>query len=487
MHQTPFFPAWRPRLAPMGSRTAHTFRHVRAYTLCQLESCFGPWLPDDLFPKAPKKENSRDRHYTRLRTFWCMVWQGFNPEAAGREVVRQLQALFRLEGGPRLSPEDGAYCRAKGRLPLISFPAALSASAQSADDQAPSTPLLQGRRLRVVDGSALTLPDTRKNRRAYPPLQCADKPSFPMMRIVVLFSLLSGAITAVAQGSLGVSELPLFHALMSHLLAGDIVLGDRGFGSYVILALLQHSYRVDFIGRTTRGVDGRRRLRRLGCNDWLLCWKKPFNASAWLGELLWAGLPAQLTVRAVKGRCSHKGFRVRQVTLVTTLLDPKLYPAQDLLRAYLRRWQLEMCLDDLKTTLKMDLLRSRSPAMLQKELYTKLVAHNLVRLTMAQAATEKEVPLERLSFKGTLDALRQFTHALARARTNKKRQELWADLMGQLAADLVPWRPDRREPRAVKRKKNKYPRLNCPRRQFRDHPKRHTRRKLARLRKLGLM
>jgi hypothetical protein len=471
----------------MGSRTAQTFRHVRAYTLCQLEACFGASLPAHLFPKAPKKENSRDRHYTRLRTFWCMVWQGFNPDAAGREVVRQLQALFRLEGGPRLSPEDGAYCRAKGRLPLTSFPAALTASAQSADDQAPPTPFLQGRRVRVVDGSALTLPDTPKNRRAYPPLQCADKPSFPMMRIVVLFSLLSGAITAVAQGSLGISELPLFHALMSHLLAGDIVLGDRGFGSYVMLALLQYSCHVDFIGRTTRSVDGRRRLRRLGRNDWLLCWHKPAKASPWLGALLWANLPAQLTVRAVKGRCSHKGFRVRQVTLVTTLLDPKLYPAQDLLRAYLRRWQLEMCLDDLKTTLKMDLLRSRSPAMLQKELYTKLVAHNLVRLTLAQAATEKEVPLERLSFKGTLDALRQFTHALARARTKKKRQELWADLLGQLASDLVPWRPDRREPRAVKRKKNKYPRLNKPRRQFRDHLKRHTRRKLARLRKLGLM
>jgi len=487
LYQTPFFPAFRPRLAPMGARTRRIVRQVQAYTLCQLEICFGPLLPAHLFPKAPNKENSRDRDYTRWRTFWCMLWQSLNPLASGREVVLQLQALFRLEDGPRLAPNDAAYCRAKARLPLSEFPKALRALGQTADQQAPPLTLLRGRPVKGADGSALTLADTPKNRQAYPPLQCADQPSFPMMRLVVLFSLLSGAVLAVAPGSLAVSELSLLSTLLGHLAAGDILVGDRGFGNYPLIAFLQFAWKVDFLGRTTRRLDGRRRRQRLGKNDWLITWKRGAKPSPWLSALQWTGLPTEMTLRAVKGRCYQKGFRVRQVTVVTTLLDAKQYPAHEILLAYLRRWALEMCLDDLKTTLQMETLRGRSPDMVQKELYVRLCAHNLIRCTMIQAATQHQVPLERLSFKGTVDALRQFTQAIACARSKKKRQELWAQLLATLATDLVPKRPGRREPRAVKRKKNKYPRLSCARRKFKDRPKRQARSKRARLRKLGLM
>ena len=146
-----------------------------------------------------------------------------------------------------------------------------------------------------------------------------------------------------------------------------------------------------------------------------------------------------------------------------------------------------MCLDDLKTTLQMEMLRCHSPLACQKELFCRLIAHNLIRCTMAQAAVEHEVPLDQISFKGSLDAVRQFSQAMAQARSQKKRQELWADLLKTLTVDLLPDRPGRREPRAIKRKKNRYPRLNVPRHKFRDHLKRHDRRKISRLRKLGAM
>ncbi len=471
----------------MGSHSGRVVRTVAALTLCQLEKCFAPWIPTQLFPKAADHQNSRDRLYTRWRTFWCMVWQALNPLASGREVVRQLQALFDLEDGPQLSPEDGAYCRAKVRLPLKEFPKALSATAQHADQLAPPLQLLQARPLKVADGSALTLADTPKNRATYPPVQPTDTPTFPQLRLVVLFSLLSGAILAATQGSLVISELALLHSLAAQLAAGDILMGDRGFGSFPVIAWLK-VHHVDFLGRTTRRVDGRRRLRRLGPNDWLLSWKAtPTCTSPWLSPLLQALLPTQMTLRAVKGSCYQKGFRVRQVTVVTTLLDPELYPAQEILRAYLRRWRLEMCLDDLKTSLQMESLRGRKPATLQRELYTRLIAHNLIRCTMAQAAADHHVPLARLSFKGSLDAVRHFAHAMVRARSRARRQRLWRRLLQTLAADLVPERPGRREPRAVKRRKNKYPRLDAPRHKFRDHLKRHDRRKISRLRKLGLM
>lgn len=489
MRETPFFAPWIHRLAPMRSRIDPALERVRAHTLCHLENCFGPWLPEDLFPKASEKANSRDRHYTRWRTFWCALWHNLNPEASCREVVRQLQALFRLEGGPQISEEDSAYCRAKARLPLAPFAKALTATAQKADQQAGELSFLKARPVKVVDGSALTLlADTPKNRSAYPSIQCqSDQPSFPMMRFVLFFSLLSGAILAIAEGSLAVAELSLLAQLSSHLTKGDILLGDRGFGCYPVIAWLQHTLGVDFIGRTRRKIDGRRRLKRLGRNDWLIQWEKGAEPSPWMSLLQWQALATRLTLRAVKGSLNQKGFRVRQVTVITTLLNANEYPAQEILFAYLRRWRLEMCLDDLKTSLRMENLRSRSPEMARKELYLRLIAHNLVRCTMAQAAREHQVPLDRISFKGSLDALRQFSQAMAQAKSKKQRAQLWAELLRTLAADLVPERPGRREPRAVKRKKNRYPRLVGLRRKFRDHLKRADRRKLSRLRKLGLL
>jgi hypothetical protein len=472
----------------MGSRTAQAFAGVRSYTLSQLENHLGPWLPPNLFAKSSSQANSRDRCYTCWRTFWAFLWQSFNPQASCREVVRQIQALFRLLNGPLISEEDGAYCRARVRMPLSSFAQALSATRQVADKLTPALSFLNARPLKVADGSALTLlADTPKNRAAYPSLQCQpDQPSFPMMRLVVLFSLCSGAILAAAQGSLAVSELFLLNQLTAFLHPGDILVGDRGFGCFSLVALLQQILGVDFIGRTTRRIDGRRRLKPLGRGDWLMQWKKGQKPSPWITLQQWLGLPANLSLRAVSGSLYQKGFRVRRVTLVTTLLDPQLYPAKDILRAYLRRWRLEMCLDDLKTTLHMESLRSRSPEMAQKELYMRLIAHNLIRCIMAQAALEHDVPLDRISFKGSLDALRQFSQAMAQARSKKKRHQLWVELLRTLAADLLPERPNRREPRAVKRKKNRYPRLVGRRKKFVDHPKRSQRRKLSRLRARGL-
>jgi hypothetical protein len=176
----------------MGARLAPTLKTVRAYTLSQLEERFAPYVPPTLFPKAAEKANSRDRIYTRPRTFWSLLWQGFNPRASGREVVRQIQALFQLHGGPAVSQEDGAYCRAKARLPFPEFPKALRATAQAADKLAPPITLLQGRPVKVADGSAFAAPDTSPNRQAYPPVQTPE-PNFPMLRVMGLFSLASGA------------------------------------------------------------------------------------------------------------------------------------------------------------------------------------------------------------------------------------------------------------------------------------------------------
>lgn len=156
------------------------------------------------------------------------------------------------------------------------------------------------------------------------------------------------------------------------------------------------------------------------------------------------------------------------MTLVTTLLDPKLYPLEELAILYARRWRMELCFRDLKTQMGMEQLRCQTPDMTEKEALAYLVAHNLIRCVMAQAIASYEVELERLSFKGTVDSLRQFTNTMAQARNRKKQRQLWGDLIWNVARDLVPLRPGRREPRGVKHRPKSYPLLTRPRRLFKD-------------------
>ena len=189
----------------------------------------------------------------------------------------------------------------------------------------------------------------------------------------------------------------------------------------------------------------------------------------------WAALPDEIQVRIVRFTAACRGFRSQRLLLVTTLLDGEKYPAAELIALYGRRWRLELCLRDVKTTLGLEQLRCQSPAMVRKELLAGLIAHNLMRCVMAEAAQVHAAELDRLSFKGTVDAVRQFSAALAQARTRKMRCALWQDLLATLARDRVPLRPNRTEPRAVKRRPKPYPLLNQPRRQFIELPHRNKR------------
>ena len=474
------FPAWSHRLGPMKARFVATGLRLRQTTLSQIETRLGNCLPGRLLAKPAAGSHSRDRIYSLSRTFWGWLWQMLNHNASCREVVRQVQALCALQGGPAVDEDTGGYCQARAHLPQPLLEKALAASARTAARRAPALSLLGGRPLKVVDGSSLRLPDTPAHQKRFPqPANQKRGCGFPVMKLVVLFCLTSGVLLARATGTLWESEARLLHRLLATLQPGDIVVGDRGFGNFVILALLA-SAGVDFIGRVPtniRHVD-LRRGRRLGRHDRLVCWCKGQRQGNWLSTAAWAALPVLMEVRILHTQVRQRGFRSRELTLVTTLLDPQLYPAEELLATYARRWRLELCLDDLKTTLGLETLKCLSPAMAEKELLVGLIAHNLLRCVMAEAAQTHDLALNRISFKGALDALRQFNHALCQTRCARRKKELWAALLLTLARDLVPERPDRREPRAVKRRP-KYDLLNRPRAQYRDRPRRSVRRSRA--------
>ena len=468
MATTPFFKEWRPLLAPMGRRADAVLTRIRQCTLSQVENCFGPLFGDpSLCPPKPG-DKRRERPYSIRRTFWCFLWQMLNENTSCREVVRQLQAAFGLHGVHNLDAGNSAYCQARARLPVSLLENGLRQTAAAADRQAPKSRWLQGRPIKASDGSTVGLADTPENQEKYPQ-QNGQAPGcgFPIMRLSVLFSLHSGAVLHVANGSYYQHELRLFHSLHHQLKANDILLYDRAGGHFVLAAQLRQ-FGVDLISRVLNRKINWRHGQRLGQQDRLVVWKKGPHKPAYLTPEQWAALPDQITVRVLKVKVSRKGCRTQELILVTTLLDPVQYPAQEIAEAYLRRWRLELCLDDLKTTLGMEALRCLSPEMVEKELLAFLIAHNLLRWVMTQAAREHEVDLYRISFTGAMDALRHCATAMAQAKTAKIRQELWADLLHTLADDLVPQRPGRREPRAVKRRPKPYPRLTQPRRQFRE-------------------
>jgi len=449
MH-TPYFPALRSRLAALGRRTAGRLRQA---TLAQLQQHLRDFLPAPLLSAEEEGPNSRDRVFSLRLTFECFVWQMLKPRTACREVVRQVQTLFRLHGRGWVDDGDSAYVQARQRLPRERLEKALSTTAQAADRRAGSGGRLNGRPVKVVDGSTTQLADTPKNQRRYPqPTTQKRGCGFPVLKLAVLFSLASGAILNVLTGSLRHHDLRLLRGLWEQLQKGDILLGDRAYGEYTTVAGLPPQG-VDVVARLhhRRKVDFRK-AQRLGKNDGLFVWTKGCQQSEILSAREWALLPARITVRIIRFSATIRGFRSRRITLVTTLLDSKLYPAQELIALYARRWRLELCLRDLKTTLGMEQLRCKTPDMAEKELLAYLIAHNLVRCVIAEAVARYPVDLERVSFKGSVDALRQYSDAIARARNRKMRRQLWEDLLVNLARDLIRYRPHRIEPRAVKRR-----------------------------------
>jgi len=468
MSDTPWFPAWRRRFAhPPGRTLRPACAELRRCTLDKLEDLFGPCLAG-LAALDPAQASARERPYSVRRTWWGFLWQMLHGHATCRQVVGQFQAQLLLAGRRPVDDDNSGYCQARARLPEPLLVAALHASAQAADRRVAPDPAWHGRVVKVIDGTTLTLPDSPENRTVYPQ-PTSQKPGvgLPQLHLLVVWSAGGGGVLDHVRGPSRDSELCLLHRLLPTLAPQDIVIYDRAAGHYVGCALLR-AHQADLISRVaTRAVDWRKGVR-LGPAERLVTWKKGPKKSRYLTAAEWAVLPTELVVRVIRVRVVQPGFRTRTLTLVTTLLDAVAYPAAAVAAAYRRRWRIELCLDDLKTVLGLDALRCKSPAMVHRELLTLLVAHNLVRAVMAEAAQAHPVPLERLSFTGTLHTLRSFAAASAQATTATQRRRLWAALLQRLAADRVPLRPARCEPRVVKRRPKPYRRLDRPRHLYRD-------------------
>ena len=483
------FPQFRPVLAPMGARSVEaTLKPLRHATLSQIETRLRPILPAGCLDNQAAKDHSRDRLLPLDRTFWCWLWQILQCNTSCREVMKQVNMLFVLHGRS-MAENSSAYCQSRKLILPALVERIYRHVAQAAFGWAPAATRLQGRRLKALDGTSARLADTPANRAAFPqPTSQNPGAGFPVMKIVALFCVASGAILAHATGNLWTSEISLAGQLLDALSAGDVLIADRGFCNYALAALLGGK-QVGLIARvptTIRHIDFRKSKKRLGSKDALFVWKKSQIPCRWMTLDQWLGLPETLTVRILQVRIHSAGSRVKVVTLMTTLLDPTLYPAKEIAEAYRLRWREEMCFDDIKTTLHMAHLKCLSPQMVRKEVGMFLIAHNVLRCLMAQAAAQARITIEQISFKGTLDGFRHCSAALAQAKSKPVRIAVWEAFMAGLAADCLPARPDRIEPRAVKRI-IKYPKLTTYRSRYKDRMSRNERRRHATKRRAALI
>jgi hypothetical protein len=462
---TPDFPAWSGGFAAQ----VHRLRTTVGPLLHQFELLFNGWILPWRLAQQDEGSHSRDRRWNLRLTFWTFLWQITQAGAACREAIRQAQALCRSQGRRPPPDKNSPYCQARAALPLERLQEIHHSLVAEADSAITTKDLWCGRHVLVVDGCTVTAPDTVANQKAYPQ-QSVQKPGcgYPILRILAFLSLATGLLTAWALGPWRQSEMALLQTLWDNLRAGDVLLADRGFCSWGLLAMCLHR-QVDAVFRVKgpRRKDFRRG-KRLSRHERLVQWKKPTEPAWTLTAQQWAALPEILTLRLVRCQLQVPGFRTQKVILVTTLMDSLNFPPAALSQLYYRRWAMELTLRNLKITLQMDHLSCKTPENLAREIRMHFLVHNLVRRLMLEAARRHAIPLERVSFAGTLSAARRYSEALLQAKSEARRRELREQLFRVLAEDLVPDRPGRREPRAVKRRPKPYPRLMSHRRKFRE-------------------
>jgi hypothetical protein len=360
--------------------------------------------------------------------------------------------------------KPSALCQARQRLPLAVLQTLLRTMCQAAG----ATGLFHGHRLWIVDGSSASLPDTPGLQSVFPqPARQRAGCGFPLMKLLGLFDAATGLLMEVVPMSLHAHEQSRVSQLHPLLRAGDVLLGDRGFCSFWHAAMLQwrhitcifrmHQRQiVDFRrGRRTRGKGEKGRptsrwIKRLGKRDQLVEWIKPKTRPTWMTAEQFDAIESTLLVRELRYHLRCDGQRTRCVTIATTLLDPQQYPADEIAWLYGVRWEVETHFRELKTTMRMRVLKCKSEGGVCKELLAFALAYNLVRLTMAHAARREGVDIGRVSF---IDTLRWLTSATP------------GDSPPRLM--LNPLRPNRNEPRAIKRRAKQYDLMTRPRAELR--------------------
>jgi hypothetical protein len=410
----------------------------------------------------------RDRIYNPTVTLWAFLSQVVaSKDASCKDAVARVAADRVAHGKKACSPDTNSYCRARCRLPFSVVVELARSAGRELHRQAPPNWLWKGRRVSIVDGSTTTMPDTPENQAEYP--QSRNQKAglgFPILRFVVLLSLSVGTVLECAMGRCRgkmTGEQSLFREMWDALQPGDLVLGDRLYDSYRDIAALKQRGIDSVFGRNPSRNSDFRTGQRLGLGDHIVTWNRPpYDPSRFASREEWESLPEELRIRETRVTVRRPGFRTRRVVIVTTLLDADEYAAHELTDLFAARWNCELDLRSIKQALGLAHLSCRTPEMVRKELWMYLLAYNLIRVRMAQAAMVADVSPRSLSFSDAKKLVDSFAPHL-RMACGAEFNRMETELIHAIARCRLHPRPGRKEPRAVKRREQKYKLLTTSR------------------------
>lgn len=448
-------------------RAAEEVEKIRKRQPGMMRSCFGQLIPDRFLET---KTGQRHRGFDTATTFWAFLGQTFR-NGSCRDGLHEVQAARAAAGLELLSASTSSYCTArKERLSIETLQQIHGHVGKEVGRSCESHQRWNGRNVYAVDGTSVAIADTLKNQKAYPqPSNQKPGCGFPVVQIVGLFDMNSGALLDFELSPLTVHENALFHgkSLMNKLEKRDVLVADRAYCSYINFAKLK-GVGADIVARLHQA---RKPDFPSGCSDIIVTWNKPKPNTKpdWVDKDEWNQYPDSISVRYIKIRIEEDGYRPSEIIIATTLMDES---AHEVAQLHLKRWSMEMSLYDLKTTLGMDDLMVQSPEMAHKTILMYLIAHNLIRWTMIEASKHCHTPLQNISFKGTLNIIEHWKSGMQTHTKPAQQRRHWAQLLRLIAEDKVPRRPGRSEPRAVKRRPKKYQRLTKHRSRFVVSPSR---------------
>jgi DDE family transposase len=395
-----------------------------------------------------------ERIYTPLVTLCLFLSQVLSPDHSCREAVARLIAWLVANGRKPCAAATNAYCEARRRLPAKVIRRLVRQTGRAIDDSASEHWLWKGRPVYLADGTTASMPDTPENQRAFPQSRAQGIGlGFPLARIVAVISLSTGVVRDLATGPYRgkeTGETALFRTLLDNFAAGDVVLGDRVFASYFgIVVLVRRDVDGLFRMHQSRKFDFRRG-RRLGAKDHVVRWRKPARPG-WMDEATYEQMPDELVIRELHIKVQEAGFRVSELVLVTTMHDPERSSKEELADLFFDRWNIELDLRSIKDVMQMDVLRCKSPGMVEKEIWMHALAYNLIRGVMARAAGANDEQPRQVSFKGALQTMTAFQDYLRQAAP-RERGRLVEEMLRAIASHRVGDRPNRVEPRANKRR-----------------------------------
>lgn len=470
---TPFFPAFQPYFLGRPNisckeRLKREVQKIRSNQITEFRELFSSYIPSSKFSSSFGKHFTRSRVYTLEVVFWGFLNQIFSSGSSCSEIVKKIQSWKQNNGDIVPSSATGAYCRAKKKVSFTFIKHIFKHTINILEKQETKDMLWNKRVVKVVDGTGLSMPDTKANQKKYPQNGAMSKGcGFPQLNMVALFSLASGVLLGYESGDKHCNEKALWKKLWSLLNSNDVVLGDRGYYSYMNIASLLNK-KVDSVIRLCSGRPGKfKKLKVIGLGDSLCALQKPKNKSKLCSKSEWDILSDNIVVRIIKVPLIRKGFRSENIIIVTTLLDHNRYSADDIAKLYFKRWAVEMRFKDIKTTMGMDILSSKTPNQIKKEIAMFAIAYNLIRGLMINAAKHCKTTIDKISFAGALQQLNQWLWLFFnKGLSIGKRRQLLYDFYFSIIQKSIPDRPGRNEPRVKKRRAKNFNLMNKPRKQM---------------------